>query len=67
MTRNERRRFEELLDRHDRNLVQLCYSRRDTAHINRVANRLLARLFRRLDREIPHTSTLKARAKPCMS
>ena len=57
MTRQEHRHFEELLDRHFEQLRELWGACEDKAHVKCVADRLLRRLFRRLNQEIPYLAT----------
>jgi len=57
MTRQEHRRFEELLDRHFEQLRELWGACEDKAHIKCVADGLLSRLFQRLNQEIPYLTT----------
>ena len=57
MTRKEQRRFQELLDLHYEHLRKLCVKYGDYARAQPIADRLLRRLFHRLDREFPDTKT----------
>ena len=57
MTRQEHRRFEELLDPQFEQLRELWGACEDKAHIKCVADRLLSRLFQRLNQEIPYLTT----------
>ena len=65
MTRQEHRRFEELLDRHFEQLRELWGACEDKAHIKCVADGLLSRLFQRLNQEIPYLTTAEGARPIC--